>query len=402
MTAALEPAQAPQSTVLDIHTHDFTERTTLPPSFPTSPVIGLPFRASAHPSSTHAAISAYLTSFGFLSLLLYTGVNMRMLSSSALSTEAGGQTDVIVVFCCYSLCLMLSLLFFAYYIYRVMAGDMLRAKSVRDGDRVLLDAEWLHGQLAHRVQFERSEAVSVWSMVRSDQSVRIALTLLLALYCCLSLLRHATHLSTSDLLVLVSASGALMAVAALTDNFLACSTAFVLSDWLQPLLTTSLLGCPNLHTLSDGLLLATCQLLVCAIAVFAAFESTRPITALLFSSTFHCRLLLASHSYGTLLTFLACSLCSLTLHRMSSQQPQSTASLHAAADDNEDDADISEELWRARQIVCMTVVYTVASNSWRCVHCVLGAGAVQYVVFIAVLLLFGAREYKLRERHKQM
>jgi len=399
MTAALEAIQASQSTVLDIYSNDSTAHTS---SLPTPPVVGLPFRASANPNSIHAGLSAFLTSFGFLSLLLFTALNMRMLSSPSLSTAAGMQSDHIVLFCCYSLCLMLILLFFAYYIYRVMDGGMLRPKPVRNSDRVLLSGEWLDAQHAHRLQYERSSAVSVWSIVRGDQQVRLALTLLLSLYGCYSLVWQAARLPALDLLVLALLSGAAIAAAVVTANLLSCATAFTLGGWLQPLLNIALLGCPTLHTLSDGLLLAACQLLLCAVAAIAAYDSSDPVAALLFSAIFHCRLLFVSPTFDSLITFLACVLCSLTMRRIASQQPQPTASAQAAEVDSEDDADISEELWRVRQFVCMAAVYAVASNGWRCVHCLLGDGTVQDVTCVATLLLFGVREYKLRERHKQV
>ena len=398
MTAAVE-SPAPQSTILDIHTSDSTDSATAPPPVPAAAVLGLPFRASADPDSTHVALSAYLTSFGFLSLLLFAGLNMRMLSSPSLSTEAGERSEYVIVFCCYSLCLMLVLLFLASYLYCVMSGGLLRAKPVLDSDRVLLDGDWLHAQQTHRVRYERADAVSVWSIVRGDHSVRPMLTFLLSSYCCLVLVWRAASLSTVELLVLVLIGSAVMTAAALTNDMLACLIAFVVSDWLE-LLTLSLLHCPSLFALSEGLLLAACQLLLCILAYVAARVSSSPATALLFSSTFHSRLLLVSPSLSTLVTVAACIVCSLTLHRMA-RQPQSNEPTHTDAD-TEDDADISEEIWRVRQFVCMSSVYAAASNGARCVYCLLGDGLVPRVLCVAALLLFAVREYKLRERHKQV
>ena len=400
MTAALEP-QTPQSTILDIHPYYSTVHATPPPSLRARPIHGLPFRASADPNSTHAALSAYLGSFGFLCLLLFAFVNMRVLPSPALSTEAGERAEDIFVFCCYSLCLMLVLLFFAHYFHCVMSGGMLRAKPVRDSDRVLLDAEWMDAQQAHQLRYEQSTAVSVWSIVRNDRTARIVLTVLMSAYCCVWLVDRAVRASVPEMVVLVAASSALMTAAALTNDLLACSIAFVLSDWLQPLLSISLLDCPTVHSLSDGLLLAACQSLLCVLVYVAARASTRLSTLLLFSFTVHFPLLLVSPTSATLLTFLSCVLCSLPLHRLS-LHPQPTAAVAVSSDEEADeDADISEELWRVKQFVWMSAVYGVASNGWRSVHCLLGDGLVQDVMWLAVLLLVGVREYKLRERHKQ-
>ena len=402
MTAALE-SLIHQSTVLDIRSYEATAPTSPASSLRTTPIVRLPFRPSADANSTHAALSAYITSYGFLCLLLFTFLNMRMLSSPSLATAAGERLEPIIVFCCYSLCLMFVLLFFAYYFYRVMSGTMLRAKSVRDSDRVLVDAEWLQAQQTQHRQYELSRAVSVWSMVRSDPSVRSVLTVLLSLNYCLVFVWYGTRLSAVDLLVLALVSVALLIAAAAADELLAFLTAFALSDGLRPLIT-ALVGCPAPYILSDGMLLATSQLVLCTVLYIAARVCTRPVALLLFSSTLHSRLLLVQPIDGALLTLLGCSLCSLTLHRMASQQSQSSELARAAADDSEDadDADISEELWRVRQFVCTAAVYALASNGWRCVHCLLGDELVPNVISLAALLMLGVREYKLRERHKQV
>ena len=402
MTAALE-LPPPPFTVLDIHTHGDAANSNPAASQLLSPTVGLPFRASVDANATHTALAAYLTSYGFLCLLLFAGLNMTVLSSPALSTRAGERADLIVAFCCYSLALMLFLLFLAYYVYCAMSGPMLRAKTVRDSDRVLLDGDWLHAQQRHQAKYEQASAVSVLSVVRSDQAVRSVLTALLSLYCCASLVWQATQLSSSQLLVLLSTSGALVVLAVITgQDVLPCLTAFALSDCLQPLLAASHFSCPAVHTVRDMLLLTSGQLLLCTLIYTAARASLRATSQLLFSATFHSRLLVLSPTPGVLLTLLSTALCSHALHRMARAQPPQVAALQAADEESEDDADVSEEVWRVKQYACMAAAYALAANGWRGVHCSMGPGAVQYAVYLAVLLLLCAREYKLRERHKQV
>jgi len=198
--------------------------------------------------------------------------------------------------------------------------------------------------------------------------------------------------------VLLLVSGAAITVATLSHGLLACVFGFALSDWLAFLLTT-LVGCPVLHSLSDGLLLVTCQLLLCVAAYIAARVSSRPVISLLFSSTFHSRLVLVSLSRGSLLSFVTCLLSSLPLHRMAAQQPHSNAAMETA--DDSDDADISEEIWHVRQFVCMAAVYAVAANGWRCMNCLLGDGVMQDAAYCAALLVICILHYTSRERHKQ-
>ena len=402
MTAALE-LEAPHYTVLDVHPQHSTAAAaaSVSSSLRSSPTVSLPFRISVKPNSTHAALAAYITSYGFLCLLLFAGLNMRMLSSPSLSAAAGERSEHIVVFCCYSLGLMLALLFFAYYVYRVLSGGMLRARTVRASDRVLLDAEWWQGQQSRRLQYELSSAVSVWTTVRDDHAVRSVLQVLLSLYCCLTLLWRASQLSSWEAVVLVLASATLLTAAALTDDLFVCLAAFALSDWLQPVLDAFLLGCPVLDSVRHVLMLAAGQLTLCSIMYLAARLSSRPAALLLFSAIIHTRLLLVSPTPAALFIAVACSLCSFTLHRLASQQPHSAAAM-AGEDGSEDDADISDELWRARQFACMAAVYAVASNGWRCVHCWLGDGKWQDGTCVAVLVLLAVVEYKLRERHKKV